>query len=236
MQELHNSWITEGLMDPEYKKYILLAYLKSCRDQFGETKLYPPLSDLVRHYQNLNELNQSLDQLQSAFPKEVSGIDLSGLRFQYEQQKQLDENILNITEIIDFAIPSMRGVIEEGREIYELVEKNLEIQPLGIVPMYNQEGYILIHEDHSSDVYIYQFQHSVIVSPHENMRSLSLNYIYKEVKSIANTFEQMKLRLIQSFQHLPHPAAYLCISKLHVPLLETLLPVTKRVLMTRVFP
>ncbi len=236
MNELNNNWITEGLMDFEYKKYILLAYLKSCRHNFEETKLYPPLSDLVRHYQNLSELNQSLEQLQNAFPKEVAGIDLANLQIEYERQKQNDEHIQTITGIIEFAIPSMRHVIEEGKEIYELVERNLEIQPLGIMPMYNQEGYLLIHEEHTPDVFIYQYQHSVIVSPKENMRSLTLNYIYKEAKSIANTFEQMKLNLIQRFTHLPQPAAYICISKLQVPLLETLLPVTKRVLMTRVFP
>ncbi len=236
MRDLNNNWITEGLLDFEYKKYILLAYLQSCRESFNETKLYPPLADLVRHYHNLHELNQSLEQLQNNFPKDITGFDFSKLTIDYERQKMDDENVKTLCNIMEFALPTIKNTIGEGKEIYEIVENNIEIQPLGIMPTYNQEGYLLIHEDTTADVHIYQYQHSIIVSAQENMRSLTLNYIYKESKSIANTFEQMKLNLIRQFKELPHPATYLCISKLKFPLLETLLPVTKRVLLTRVFP
>lgn len=223
-------------MDFEYKKYVLLAYLKSCRESFGEAKLYPPLGSLVQHYQNLSELSRSLEQLQSAFPKDLSGIDLAQLKLEYEHQRMQDESISTLTEIMDFALPSLKHAIEEGKEIYELVEKNLHIQPVGIIPVYNQEGYVLINEDRTNDVHVFQYQHSIVVTSPENLRSLSLKYVCKEVKSLVNTFEQIKLNLIRRFQSMPQPAAYSCISSLHFPLLETLLPVTKRVLLTKVFP
>jgi hypothetical protein len=54
-------------MDFEYKKYILLAYLKSCRESFEATRLYPPLGSLVKHYHDLTELNKSLEQLTLSF-------------------------------------------------------------------------------------------------------------------------------------------------------------------------
>ena len=235
MTELNNNWITEGIMDFEYKKYMLLAYLKSCRENFGKTKLYPPLGELVQHYNNLNELNSSLEQLQNAFPKDLTGIDLNGLKLEYERQKLDDQGITTITEIMEFALPSFRYTINEGKEIYDLVERNIEIAPVGIMPVYNHEGYVLINADKTDDVHIYQYQHSIIVQAHENMRSLSLKYLHKEVKSLANTVEQIKLNLIKNFKSLPQPATYLCVSKLSFPMMETLLPVTKRLLLTRVF-
>lgn len=236
MKDLNSNWITEGLLDFEYKKYVLLAYLQSCRKSFNETKLYPPLGDLVRHYHNLHELNHSLEQLQNHFPKDLTGLDITKLKLEYERERTGEDHLKTLSDIMEFAMPTIKNAIGEGREIYELVEKNIEIQPLGIMPAYNQEGYLLIHEDTTADVHVYQYQHSIIVSTQENMRSFTLNYIYKESKSIVNTFEQIKLNLIQRFTELPNPAAYLCISKLRLPLLETLLPVTKRIMLTRVFP
>lgn len=231
MKELNDNWITEGLMDFEYKKYLLLAYLKSCRDDFTETRLYPPLGDLVRHYHHLSELNKSLEQLQQSFPKELSGFDFKLLQVEYERQKVADNHIQTITEIMEFAIPTMQSVIIEGKEIYEMIEQNMELAPVGIIPMYIQEGYVLINTDNTKDVFVYQYQHSVITTPQENLRSLSLNYIYKEVKSIGNTFERIKLNLIERFRDMPQPATYLCTSKLQLPLVETLLPITKRMMM-----
>jgi len=236
MNELDQNWITEGLIDFEYKKYKLLAYLQSCRESFHESKLYPPLGSLVKHYNNLHELNKSLDQLNAMFPKELRGFDFSKLRLEYERQRLEDENISTISEIMEYAMPTMKEVIDEGREIYDLVEKNIEISPVGIMPVYTQEGYLFMSDKHSTDVHVFQYQHSIIVRSEENLRSLSLEYIAHEVRSIANSFENIKLGLIQRFKNLPQPATYLCLSELRLPLLETLLPVTKRVLLTRIFP
>lgn len=236
MKDLNSNWITEGLMDFEYKKYVLLAYLKSCRECFEATRLYPPLGSLVKHYHDLTELNKSLEQLTSSFPKELSGFDFNKLRLEYQQEKLKDESISTITEVVEFALPNLKETIEEGRSIYELVEKNIEIQPVGIMPMYSRDGYVMVHVDHTTDIHVFQYQHSVIVSSEENLRSLSLQYISKEVKSITNTFEQIKLKLIATFRDIPQPATFLCISKMEFPLMETLVPVTKRLLLTKVLP
>jgi hypothetical protein len=234
MSELNQNWITEGLMDFEYKKYVLLAYLKNCRDQFQETKLYPPLGSLVHHYNNLHELNNSLEQLQHAFPKELKGMDFAQLKLEYQQQKSDLEHMNTVHEIIEYALPAMREVLEEGKEIFEEVEKQIEITPLGIMPVYTQEGYLLVNEETRPDVHVFQYQHGIIVNSQENLRSLTLRYICREVKSLANTFEQIKIRLIERFRDLPQPATFLCISKLPYPLNETILPVTKRILLSRV--
>ena len=45
--KLKENWLTEGLIDFEYKKYQLLAYLKRVKDSFNKVELYPFLSDLV---------------------------------------------------------------------------------------------------------------------------------------------------------------------------------------------
>lgn len=234
METLNNNWLTEGLMDVEFKKYVLLAYLKKCSEHFKEQKLYPQLADLVRHYQNLHELGHNLESMQKAFPKELMGFDLSKLRLEFEKLNTDEEYISTITEIMQFAIPSIQYTIEEGKGVYEAVEKHIEISPVGIIPVYNQEGYLLLHQEQNSDVYVYQYHHSVVTQSNQNWRSLSLNYLCKEVKSLANPVEQIKLNLIKRFKELPTPATFLCLSKIHLPVAETFLPVVKRLMITKV--
>jgi hypothetical protein len=53
MEKLSKDWLTQGLIDFEYKKYLLMAYLQTVKSSFGKVELYPFLADLVFHYRNL---------------------------------------------------------------------------------------------------------------------------------------------------------------------------------------
>ena len=50
---LSETWFMEGYIDFELQKYRLLAYLKEVRQSFEQAMLYPQLSDIVFHYNNL---------------------------------------------------------------------------------------------------------------------------------------------------------------------------------------
>jgi hypothetical protein len=69
MEKLKENWLTEGLVDFEYKRYILLSYLKHVRESFSKTELYPFLSDLVAHYSNLKTLRENKSLMSESFPK-----------------------------------------------------------------------------------------------------------------------------------------------------------------------
>jgi hypothetical protein len=58
-----------------------------------------------------------------------------------------------------------------------------------------------------------------------------MQYVTTEKKSIVNSFEQIKLNLIKQWKDLPNPATYLFLGDYPMPFHETLLPVSKRLLM-----
>lgn len=233
MESLPLNWVTEGTLDAEYKKYILLAYLQHCRQRFEETRLYPPLAELVEHYRHLTGLKQGMEGLQERFPRDLTGLDIKRLEMNYTSGIIPDEYSSTITEILGFALPGISDTIREGRDIYEFVERHIEFHPVGIEPIYRHEGFLLVNEEPDPDVYIYSFRYSIIPGPEENMRGLELHYLLSERRSIANTIEQIKLSLAKRFPELPNPATFFCLSRMHVPLAETLLPVTRRMLMKR---
>jgi hypothetical protein len=158
MEQLKVDWLTDGLIDFEYKKYVLLAYLKNVKSNFEDRKLYPFMSDMIFHYQNLMTLKSNKSLIYENFPKSISKADFSKLELTYRKLIEDDDLMLEIESIVEFAMPKFKNALETGKEIYEFVESNLEFVPVGLTPIYTNEGYLFLQQDVSCDVNIYQYQ------------------------------------------------------------------------------
>jgi hypothetical protein len=90
MDRLKDNWLTEGLIDFEYKKYQFLAYFKEVKSSFNRVELYPFLSDLVFHYRNLVSLKENHSLLRDSFPKELSQEGLKNLELNYKRMIEDD--------------------------------------------------------------------------------------------------------------------------------------------------
>lgn len=230
MAELKKNWLTDGLIDFEYKKYILLAYLKKVHQNFENQKLYPFLSDLVFHYKNLISLKENKNLIYENFPKVISKADFEKLKISYKKIVEDDDVMKQIEDILEFSIPQFKGILEEGKDIYEYVEKNMEIAPIGLTPLYSNEGYLFISEYKAPDVKIFKYLITVFESADEKYRGVHTDYVTTETMGIGKTYEQVKVNLSKKFSMLPNPAAFMVESKGYFPFQETLLPVAKRLL------
>lgn len=230
MAELKKNWLTDGLIDFEYKKYILLAYLKKVHQNFENQKLYPFLSDLVFHYKNLMSLKENKKLIYENFPQIITKADFEKLKVSYKKIVEDDDIMKQIEDILEFSIPQFKNLLEEGKDIYEYVEKNMEIAPVGLTPLYSNEGYLFISEYKAPDVKIFRYQITVFESAEEKFRGVHTDYITTEPMGIGSTYEQLKVNLSKRYQQLPNPATYMIESKSYFPFHETLLPVAKRLL------
>ena len=59
MKTLSHTWFAEGYIDFELKKYTLLAYLQQIHKEFNQNKLYPQLSDIIFHHNNILHFKHS---------------------------------------------------------------------------------------------------------------------------------------------------------------------------------
>ncbi len=230
MEKLKHDWLTEGLIDYEYKKYILLAYLKDIKKRFNQSELYPFMSDLVFHYRNLLKVKQSKELMYDSFPQTLSKADFNKLQLTYNKIINDDEVMKQIEEILLFALPKIESTLEEGKELFEFVEENIEMEPVGVSPIYANEGYLFINQNSSSDISIYRYQVTLFEHAEEKFRSISTEFLMNEVKAVSKTYENIKLELTRRIVELPNPATYLAVSKLKFPLEQTVLPVAKRML------
>jgi len=121
MDQLNENWLTEGLVDFEYKKYMLLAYLKKVKESFTRVELYPFLSDLVFHHRNLIAVKENKAMIYDRFPKRLSLENLQNLKVNYKKIVEDDAVMQEIESIIDFALPQFKSSLEEGSFIYEYI-------------------------------------------------------------------------------------------------------------------
>lgn len=228
MEKLPNDWLTQGLVDFEYKKYVLLAYLQTVKGSFSRVELYPFLGDLVFHYRNLLAVKENKTLLRESFPKEISLEEFQKLELSYRQLIEDDAVMSELESIIEFAIPQIKDSLQEGSVIYELVESNCEIAPVGVTPLYAKEGYLFVTQPPEKETNVYRYQMSIFEGSHEQLRSLNTHFIACVERSPMNTYEQLKLALIKQYQDLPNPATFLILSRMKFPFSETLMPVAKR--------
>lgn len=228
MKTLSQNWFTEGLIDFEFKKYVLLAYLKEINRHFHKNRLYPQLADLVFHYNNLLLFRDNKEALQNNFPERLTDADFQKLKLTYEKIIRDDSIMGEIGNIITYSIEEMSNSLKEGKEIYEFVEHQLSISPVGIVPLFPMEGYLFIRDGKNIDTKVYEYRITIFENQAEKYRGIHTRYISSYQKNFINTFESIKIDLIRNNRDLPNPAVYAAETELTFPLDETLLPVAKR--------
>lgn len=234
MKTLSETWFAEGYVDFELKKYTLLAYLQEINKHFNENKLYPPLTDLIFHYNNLVSLRDNKRLLQEQFPKRLTGIQREQLQLLYQQMVEDDDLMRELEEIVQYAATEMQGAINSGTEIYEFVENNMTITPVGLIPLDLNEGYLFLSQSHHRDTLVYQYRLSIFEKHDEKYRSIKTEYVDRWRRSFSNTYENIKTQLIKNRTTLPNPAVYAVEVALKYPVEETLLPIAKRSLVRHI--
>jgi hypothetical protein len=228
MEKLDKNWLTDGLIDFEYKKYLLLAYLQAAVRNFDEKKLYPKLSELAEHFRNLQLLKEQKMAVAKDFPKEISKLDFEKFKIEYRKIFGDDELIKEIDAIIEFALPEIEGKLGLGKELYEEVEEKLEVFPIGILPLRTDEGYFFLSDFLKRLVNVYYYQVTIFENVQEKYRGIHSRFMFNYNLSVTDSYESVKYRIIEQNAHLPNPATYAIEFKKSFPLPETMLPIAKR--------
>jgi len=230
MKSLGVNWFIEGSIDFEYKKYVLLDYLQEINSHFDRSQLYPNLTDLIFHYNNLLDFKRNKTVLQQAFPQRLTQADIDAIKLTYQKMVNDDGTMREIESIISYALYKMDPAIQTGKEIYDFVESRLSIDPIGLVPLMPYNGYFSLRNGNERTTWVYEYQLTIFENKEDKFRGINVQFVDTYAQSITMTPEAMKLDLISKHKHLPNPALYYVTSDISFPLEQTLLPVAKRTL------
>ncbi|WP_420154119.1 hypothetical protein [Siphonobacter sp.] len=228
MKKLQKTWITDGLLDFEYKKYQLLAYLKHVNEHFQEKKLFPELSDLQLHYQESLALQQQQSQWSDHIRRKLVGIDREKWQLKYTSEFEALPPLEEVDEILSYAIPRLEHTLSTGKTLFQHVTQALSIAPIGIMPLFRKEGYLFVYENINRELRIYQYKVQLFESTAPPSRRVETRLIDSRNKSYTTTFESIKMELVRKNRDLPNPASYLVESTLGYPMDETLLPIARQ--------
>ncbi len=228
MTKLSSQWLTDGILDFEYKKYVLLAYLQHVRGEFKNQMLFPHLPHVQEHYQSTVTFKKSKNSLRTNFPKDLTGLDPVRLRLMYKELYEDDVHLEHLNEILEFATSQFSTVIREGQSRLDEVEATLQISPIGIIPLRTEEGYLFLYRKVSQETTIFRYQVTLFDAKKE--RIMQTHLVDSLRKSYYTTFENLKVELTRRYTQLPNPATYMVESAREYPLNETLLPAARQLM------
>lgn len=228
---LEENWLYEGTPDFEYKKYRLLAFLKRIDTAFDSRKLYPSLSQLLQQYAYLTAVKKEKMRMQEAFPKSLKGFNKDQFDLEYESLHEDSEIVELIARLIDFSVPKIKNSILLGQEIYDDVEQSINVQSIGISPLYAKEGLVFVKPSEARLVHLFQYKMEHVIRAGEYFRGIHLKLVETIIKSIGETFEGVKQRLTKKLKLDIIPATFLLEYDRVFPFKETMIPVAKRTLL-----
>jgi hypothetical protein len=235
MPKLNLEVFLTGSTDAEARQYHILAGLQHCNEEFSHNKLYPTLAELVDLRSALIDIMTGMHDIQERMPHVVKEVDLEEGKLVYEDPTN-NADLARAAELITWALPKIERVIEEGVSIFGFVEEHMQIEQVGILPMYRKEGYWFVPEHKAALLHLLRYEVSLFSASNERYRQLKTSCVCDVTQgSITESPESIKLRLIEHYRDLPNPATFMCETDLDFPYTETILPVAKRKLMAQVF-
>ena len=218
--------------DAEATRYRIMHEFKRIDEQFARSRLYPHLALLINLYSNLNAIVSSESAVRDMMSKTVKGVDLETRRLLYEYDEPENSHIANVTGLIHWAMPILKQKIDEGRTIYEFVERNLTLSVVGLLPRYQAEGYVFVPDAREQRCHLLRYELSLYTSSDERYRQLKTVFVRTvQTTAVQRSPGTLKMELVRQFPDLPNPATYSFATELDFPFVETIYPVAKRKLL-----
>ena len=219
---LPSDFFIQHPIDFEHKQYLVLAYLQAIERDYTDRKIYPGLGSIIQHIKNMNAYREQQKNIRERL-QQVNGIDWQNKQLTYEPPEDPEE-INEINRIVDDSLQKLGGYFKWGRKLFDEVSAGLKWRIIGIMPPYQEEGYIILHR-RPSLFSAYQYRIGKVVLNDENYFGINLE-LKDETNSQFVTYSDLKLSLIQNNPELPVPMT-IAVETDALPLEETLLPVVK---------
>ena len=220
--------------DFESKQYRVLQGLKESYDRFSHNQLYPDLTDLIHLAESLTGILSSHGNVRAHLPHVITDLDLEKKKVILEPVEVPFPELAAVIDFVVWTLPQIKRAIDEGMTIFNFVEEHISIEEVGIMPMYNQEGYWLVPDLHADKLHLLRYEMALFSSAQERFRTLKTVLLDTlEEKYIKHSPESVKIHLLEKFVDMPNPATYRCDVDIEFPFQETMLPVAKRKFITR---
>lgn len=227
MRDPHPSPWFSLLSDAEAGLYRMLAYVRRIDGRYSERKLYPHLDELRAGAEDLQALRRERDHLAAAMPRPITGVDLSRGELRRSPMHE-DDALRAIDTMITSTLPELDRALERGRELRERLASGIRFGPVGLLPLYTGEGYLILHHGREARSYAYALGLPVLDTGGSEHRALRTRFVADHAIGITSTYEHVKAGLVRAYPQLPNPAVFAFVSDVSLPAIETYVPLAKQ--------
>ena len=192
MKRLEKNWFVEGIMDFEYKTYVILDYIQYVNSKYKENKLFPTYPNLLTTYKSTLEFKQILDSFKKTITtKTLVGINWQEEKLVYEETKEDGFELTSEIElIIDYALPIFKKAISEGKRIYSTIDESISLDCVGIEPIYKKEGYLIIRSNKT--FFTFKYNTCILKDSGEFSLPIEIIPINSQKSTLSNNIEKIK--------------------------------------------
>jgi hypothetical protein len=142
-----------------------------------------------------------------------------------------DEVTSYVYEMADIIKTETEKVIDEGVRLFNVVLDSISYEPIGIIPEYKDEGYIIASYDNMNYMDVLRFEISRLVDI-DTLYITNVEFIERlsNVSCLFRAPEFIKGYLLDKYKGMSNPLVLYVRVGYYVPLHETFIPVIKRVL------
>lgn len=231
MKRIDVDMLIQAVRDSEKSRYEILAELKRIDNNFYHNRLYPDLNDIISSLTTMISFNERLKHMTELVPKNVKGVDPEHLVIEF-QESQDSDLMKGVHELIEWALPRMKRTVDEGKTIYDFVEENFDVDVVGILPQYVDEGYFVLPDHSRSSWYVLSYEVTLFHENNSHYRSLRTSHVevlYDQLVDSPPSVVKSKLREFKP--ELPNPVVFRFDTDLDFDFYHTMLPVAQRLLM-----
>ncbi len=220
--------------DLEKKQYAILSALQQRREEFAHTRLFPSFAELMDLAHTLHQLVENRNDLAAKLPRRLKDVDWDKKELVFELNNNDTPDLERMFELCAWALPHIVDTLDEGKAVYDFVEENVEVEGVGIMPIYTGEGYFFVPEHRAHILHILRYELSMLHSEGHNFQAMKTRELHQLQESRLHLDpQQLKLSIISEHQELPNPATFVVETDLDFPYTETILPVVKRKLLNQ---
>jgi hypothetical protein len=214
--------------DWELNQYKILGGIKLYRNEFRLKKIYPALDDLLKLNTLLENMVMKKNILSGSFDDEYDNLNSDNDELNLESIEKSVSDQKFFVDLVQWSLPYIKEVIEEGVVLYDFVEKNIKVKQLGILPLGKDEGFYLIPDNITQKMKVYRFKCSLFSSNKLINRTINTRLLEEVDKSLLTSSELIKNYLYDTYKEFPSHASFVCETELDFPYKESLFPLAKR--------
>ena len=234
MKHLGIEDFTSPIDDVEKRQYDNLGALQHRREEFSHTRLFPYLGELLDLSYTLQQLVDNRNELAAKLPRKLKDVDWDKKELVFELSHTDTPDLERMFELSAWALPHIVATVEEGKAVYDFVDENIELEGVGIMPIYTGEGYFFVPEHRAHILHILRYELSMLHGDGHHFQAMKTRELHHMQESEVHVDpQQLKLSIINEHQELPNPATFVVETDLDFPYTETILPVVKRKLLNQ---